>query len=60
MDDPALFVELAKGLGINAPLALVCWKLFEKLQAVQERERDQLLKDAELFKKALGAGGQDD
>ncbi len=59
MDDPSLFIDIAKSLGVNTPLAFVCWKLFEKLQAVQEREREQLLKDAELFKKALSAGEPD-
>lgn len=59
MQEYSLIVEVLKGAGINAPLAYVCWRLFQKLQEVQDRERNQLLKDAELFKKAL-AGGDDD
>lgn len=59
MEEYSLIADILKGAGVNAPLAYVCWKLYQKLEQVRERERDQLLKDAELFKKALAGGGDD-
>lgn len=50
-------VNLISGLGVNAPLAWICWSLFQKLQNAQDRERERLAEQLELFQKiALKAG----
>lgn len=45
------FSTIASGLGVNTPLAWVCWSLFKKLQEVQKRERDNLIAQRDLLQK---------
>ena len=67
MQEYSFILELLKGAGTNAPLAWVCFSLFNRLQAAQEqwrkqdqenwaRERQQLLADKEVLQAALNLG----
>lgn len=49
-EDPSQWLELLKGLGINAPLAIVVWKLWQDRVALEKELRDTHKQQAEFWR----------
>ncbi len=50
MEDAGIWLEWLKGLGINAPLALVVWKLWQDRVALEKELRDTHKQQAEFWR----------
>lgn len=48
--DPSQWLELLKGLGINAPLAIVVWKLWTENRSLERELRDTHKQQAEFWR----------